>query len=254
MTPLPVVLLTLEYDGTAYVGWQAQLNGPSVQSAVERALTTLQGEPVKVVGAGRTDSGVHALGQRASFAPARVLPTKAYRSGLTGLLPLDIAVRAVELRPEGFDARRQALGKHYRYRLLQTSGRAPLWLRTHWQLYRSLDLEAMQQGATHLLGRHDFAAFRAADCAAATTVRELRRLEISTGEGGELTVDVEATAFLKHMVRNLVGTLVEVGMGKQPAAWVGQVLQGRDRTRAGRTAPPHGLTLMRVDYPPPPPG
>jgi len=250
MQARPVVLLTLEYDGTDYVGWQIQRNGTSIQAVLEAALSELQGEPLRVMGAGRTDSGVHALGQRASFTPARVLPLRAYVAGLNGLLPPDIAVHAAELRPPGFDARRNARGKLYRYRIVRTDQREPLSARYSWQIFPKLDLEAMGEATHALVGKHDFAAFRAANCQARTTVREVRRLEIRALEGGELSIEVEATAFLKHMVRNLVGTLVEVGLGKRSPASVATTLAGRDRTRAGRTAPPQGLTLVSVHYPP----
>jgi tRNA pseudouridine38-40 synthase len=250
MDPPKVVLLTVEYDGTDYVGWQVQPNGASVQAVLEDALEKLQGERLRTMGAGRTDSGVHALGQRASFTPSRILPLRAYTAGLNGLLPPDVAVRAVELRPAGFDARRNARGKHYRYQIVRTNLRAPLSHRFAWQIFPRLDVAAMRAACQAFLGKHDFAAFRAAHCQAKTTVREIRRLELREGEAGELVIDIEATAFLKHMVRNIVGTLAEVGMGKRSASSVGQTLASRDRTRAGRTAPPQGLTLISVNYPP----
>ncbi len=242
------VRLVLEYDGTNYVGWQLQQNGPSVQGRVQLALEKLLGQPVNVVSAGRTDSGVHATGMVAAFDSPRALPTRAYWFGLNGLLPDDIAVvRADEVRDD-FDPRRWAKGKRYRYRVSNLRSRSPLRRFTHWEIYAPLNVEAMRQAAPVLLGRHDFQAFRAADCQAATSVRELTRLEVAGAPGDEVQFIVEGTAFLKHMVRNLVGTLMEVGRNRRPPAWVGEVLASRDRARAGPTAPAHGLCLEEVFY------
>ncbi|HEY6106345.1 MAG TPA: tRNA pseudouridine(38-40) synthase TruA [Anaeromyxobacteraceae bacterium] len=246
---MPVVKLVLEYDGTRYVGWQVQPNGPSIQAEVERALQALRKAPVRVTGAGRTDAGVHALGQVASFPEERPLPLPAYLKGMNALLPEDVAVRAASLEPDGFDARRDASGKRYRYRIQNLETRAPLGRRTAWQIFRPLDAEAMRAAARPLLGRHDFAAFQAADCESHHAVRDLSRLEVLGEPRGEIQVVAEATAFVKHMVRNLVGTLVEVGLGREPPEWVAQVLAGRDRAGAGPTAPPHGLCLEEVFYP-----
>jgi tRNA pseudouridine38-40 synthase len=246
---VPVVKLVLEYDGTRYVGWQVQPNGPSVQAEVERALATLHKAPRRVTGAGRTDAGVHARGQVASFAEPSPLPLDAYVKGMNALLPADVAVRAASLEPEGFDARRSATGKRYRYRLVVAPTRAPLSRLQAWQLFRPLDLAAMRAGAAPLVGRHDFASFQAADCASAHAVREVRRLDVTeTGDGADVVV--EATAFVKHMVRNIVGTLVEVGRGRREAGSIPALLAAADRTRAGRTAPPQGLVLEEVFYPP----
>ncbi len=245
---MPVVKLVLEYDGTRYVGWQVQPNGPSIQGEVERALGTLRHDPVRVTGAGRTDAGVHALGQVASFPEARPLPLAAYRKGMNALLPEDVAVRAASIEPDGFDARRDALGKRYRYRIQNLETRAPMGRRTAWQIFRVLDVEAMRAAARPLAGRHDFAAFQAADCQSRHAVRDLSRLEVVGEPRGEIQVIAEATAFVKHMVRNIVGTLVQVGLGGQRPEWVAEVLGGRDRTRAGPTAPPHGLCLEEVFY------
>jgi tRNA pseudouridine38-40 synthase len=245
--PLRTVQLTLEYDGTDYVGWQVQPNGPSIQAELEQALSVLLEEPVKLTGAGRTDAGVHALGQVASFTTARTVPLRAFVQGLNSLLPKDIAVRAARERAEGFDARRSARGKTYRYRVVNRSSRAPLWRRYAWELFRPLDEAAMARGAAALLGRHDFSAFRASDCEAATTVREVRRLAVAR-EGEQVVFEVIATAFLKHMVRNLVGTLVEVGLGRRDAGSLGALLASRDRTLAGATAPARGLCLVEVHY------
>jgi len=248
---MPRVKLVLEYDGTDYVGWQVQPNGTSVQAVVERALEKLLGVPTPVLAAGRTDAGVHALGQVVAFDAAQALPMKAYVRGLSGLLPPDVVVVAAEEVAPDFDPRRHARGKRYRYRVCNRPVRSPLRRRTHWELFAALDVPAMRAGAVHLLGRHDFSAFRASDCAAKTAVRELWRLDVEA-QGDELVVVVEGTAFLKHMVRNLVGTLVEVGRGKRPAGWVAQVLASKDRGQAGPTAPAHGLVMEEVFYVPRP--
>jgi tRNA pseudouridine38-40 synthase len=247
------IKLTLEYDGTDYVGWQVQPNGRSIQAELERALSKLLKEPVKVTGAGRTDSGVHARGQVASFTTARAVPLRAFVAGVSALLPRDIAVVDAEEREPGFDARRSARGKIYRYRIVNRPVRAPLERRWCWEIFRPLDVDAMSRAAGALVGRHDFSAFRASDCEAATTVREVRRLEVGR-EGERLVIEIEATAFLKHMVRNIVGTLAEVGLGKRQPGSVEQVLASRDRTLAGVTAPAHGLCLEKVFYEPVPAG
>lgn len=245
---MPVVKLVLEYDGTRYVGWQVQPNGPSIQAEVERALRELRKSAVRVTAAGRTDAGVHALGQVASFPEERPLPLSAYVKGLNALLPEDIAVRRASLEPDGFDARRDARGKRYRYRIQNVESRSPLGRRVAWQIFRRLDVESMRAAARPLLGRHDFAAFQAADCESRHAVRDLRRLEIAGEPRTEIQLVAEATAFVKHMVRNLAGTLVEVGLGKRPPGWVAEVLESLDRTRAGPTAPPQGLCLEEVFY------
>jgi tRNA pseudouridine38-40 synthase len=245
---MPVVKLVLEYDGTDYVGWQVQPNGPSIQAEVERALATLHKAPRRVTAAGRTDAGVHARGQVASFREDRPLPLTAYVQGMNALLPADVAVRAASLEPDDFDARRSARGKRYRYVIENLATRAPLGRLQAWQVFGELDVAAMRAGAAHLVGRHDFAAFQAADCASDHAVRDVRRLEVEGEPGGRIELTVEATAFVKHMIRNFVGTLVEVGRAKRAPVWVAEVLASRDRGRAGKTAPPQGLFLDEVFY------
>lgn len=247
---VPVLKLTVQYDGTRFVGWQLQRNGPSVQAEVERALSALHHAPLKVTAAGRTDAGVHALGQVVSFRAERPLPLVAYVKGMNALLPPDVAVREAALMPEGFDARRDARGKRYRYRIENVPTRAPLSRQRCWQVFRPLDAEAMRRAALPLVGRHDFASFQAADCEAHHAVRDLRRLEVLGETGGEIQVVAEATAFVKHMVRNLVGTLAEVGLGTRTPESMAELLASLDRTRAGPTAPPQGLCLEEVFYDP----
>ena len=243
--------LTLEYDGAPFVGWQVQPNGASVQGAVEDALEKLCGARARVTGAGRTDAGVHARGQVASLDPPRELPLSAWTAGLNAHLPPEVACVRAEEAPPGFDARRWARGKRYVYTVMRSPVRSPLWRGRAWEVRRPLDVAAMTAALPHVRGRHDFSALRAADCPARTTVRDVRELSIRSDElrQGELVeVRIEATAFLKHMVRNLVGTLVEVGHGKRSPESLEELLDSRDRTRAGPTAPPHGLVLDEVFY------
>lgn len=240
--------LTVEYDGTRYVGWQVQQNGPSVQAALEAALARIAGAPVDTIAAGRTDAGVHAAGQVVSFTPPREVPLKAWRLGVNSILPDDVAVVAAEEVDDAFDARRSASGKRYRYRLWNGGTRSPLRARTAWEVFRPLDVGAMREASAQLVGAHDFSAFRAAGCDARTTVRKVRACALSGASGDEIILEIEATAFLRHMVRNVVGTLVEVGHGKRSAGSVGDVLRSRDRALAGPTAPPHGLCLVEVSY------
>jgi tRNA pseudouridine38-40 synthase len=239
--------LLIEYDGTDYVGWQAQTNGRSVQASLERSLRELLDEEVKVSSAARTDAGVHALGQVVCFDTTRVLPAKAYWSGLTQLLPRDISVLEATEVEAGFDPRRASSGKRYRYLLSNRPRRSPLRRRTHWEVFQPLEASAMAAAAPALLGLHDFSAFRASDCQAHHATRKLTRVEVEA-KGDEVLFHVEGTAFLKHMVRNIVGSLVEVGKGKQPPQWIAEVLASKDRKLAGPTAPAHGLTLVEVLY------
>jgi len=241
--------LIVEYDGEAFQGWQLQPGGPTVQSVLEQALATALREPVRVRGAGRTDAGVHARGQVAAVRVTQVPADLArLQKSLNALTPDDVAVRAIEIVGDDFDPRRHARSRAYEYRILNAPAPSPLWRRHAWQLPRALDVDAMAAAAALLVGEHDFAAFRAAD---AEVVRStVRRAFVSRidREDEMLVYRIEATAFLKHMVRNIVGTLVEVGSGVRPANDMAAVIESRDRGRAGPTAPPHGLCLVAVRY------
>lgn len=245
---MPRIQLILEYEGTQYVGWQTQRNGPSIHDRVLRALTELLGEEVVLLAAGRTDSGVHAVGQVVCFDTAKDLPLKAYWMGLNKLLPPDIAVVAASQVGQEFDPRRDATGKLYRYCISNRRTPSPFRRRTHWEIFQPLDVQAMAQACPVLLGRHDFSAFRASDCQAAHAIRELRALSVEGQSGAEISIHIEGTAFLKHMARNIVGSLVEIGKGRRDARWLQGVLESKDRTLCGPTAPAQGLTLVEVFY------
>ena len=241
--------LTVEYEGTAYQGWQVQPGGPTVQEVLERALATALRERVRVRGAGRTDAGVHACGQVAAVRVSRVPPDlERLRRSLNALTPDDIAIRDIAVVDDAFDPRRDARSRLYEYRIWNAPVASPFWRRHAWHVPLALDVAAMEEALAVLAGEHDFAAFRGADPAPQrSTVR--RVLETALRADGPLLVyRIEATGFLKHMVRNIVGTLVEVGRGERPASSIEAVLESRDRMRAGPTAPPHGLLLVAVRY------
>jgi len=240
--------LLVEYDGTDFEGWQLQPGVRTVQGALEDAFARLVGRRVVVYGAGRTDAGVHAVGQVAHVhAETRHAPDVLLRA-LNALLPRDVAVRTLAPAPEDFDARRDARSKLYVYRIWTGATRSPLHERWSHALAAPLDLPALRAGAAPLLGTHDFSSFRAAGSRGRTSVRTLTRIEAGGGLGGELSLAFEGSGFLRHMVRNLVGTLLEVARGRRPPDWISEVLAARDRRVAGPTAPARGLTLMRVDY------
>lgn len=241
--------LLVEYDGTAYRGWQVQPDGPTVQGVLEQALATALREPVRVRVAGRTDTGVHALGQVVSVPVARV-PDDLDRlaKSLNALTPDDVAIRSVTLADDAFDPRRHARSRLYEYRLLVARTPSAFWYRYAWHHPVALDADAMAAGAALLVGEHDFEGFRAADAEPVrSTVRRVFLSEV-VRDGELLVYRIEATAFLKHMVRNVVGTLAEVGRHERPPSDVAAVLASRDRRTAGPTAPPHGLTLVAVRY------
>ncbi len=241
--------LTLEYDGTAYRGWQRQADHRTVQAEVERALAAMTRHPVTVLGAGRTDAGVHALGQVASFRADTRLTPEAFLKGLNSLLPPDIAVRACDRVPQGFHARFDARSKVYRYHILNREDRGAVGRQYAWFIHRPLDAEAMRAAARALVGRHDFKAFESAGSPRAHTVRTITRAECEVDAAERrLRFTVEADGFLRCMVRNIVGTLVAVGLGRTDPAEVEEILLSRDRRRAGATAPPQGLFLVSVEY------
>ncbi|HOX46710.1 MAG TPA: tRNA pseudouridine(38-40) synthase TruA [Myxococcota bacterium] len=245
----PAIRLLLAYEGTRYVGWQHQPNGLSVQAVLEGAFQRLSGCSVRAVAASRTDSGVHAAGQVVLLPnPSRHDPNT-IRRGLNALLPEDISVREAAWAEPGFEPRHHARGKHYRYRIFNRSARPVFERALVWHLRRPLDLDAMQAASELLRGEHDFSAFRAANCPATSPVRSLDRVAWSR-RGDELHLDVLGRSFLKQMVRNLVGTLVEVGWGRLRPQALTDILASRDRRRAARCAPAQGLCLLRVFYAP----
>ncbi|MBJ6725874.1 tRNA pseudouridine(38-40) synthase TruA [Geomonas sp. Red875] len=242
------IMLTVEYDGTNYCGWQTQPNATSVQEIMEGALAQMLGEPVRLHASGRTDAGVHALGMAACFQTDKTMPLRAFREGLNTLLPRDIAVREAREMPLDFNPRFHAQGKHYRYTFLLDDIRSPLTRHTAWRLKGKLDVEAARRACAEFVGEHDFAAFRASNCAAKTTVREIYSMDL-TQDGRFLYLDVRGSGFLKNMIRVIAGTLVEVGQGKRTPEDIRQLLEGGDRRASGQTAPPQGLCLMEVFYP-----
>lgn len=246
---MPTFRLILEYDGTDFQGWQRNPGCRTVQGTVMEAVAEMARDPAVVVqGASRTDSGVHARGQVGVFTvDTQNISADAWRKGLNALLPRDVAVVASEQVSADWDARRGAIGKHYRYTLCNRRIRSPLLDRHTWWQRVELDLPGMNEGGAALLGEHDFSSFRAARCSSSTPWRRMHSVEV-TRDGDCVHIDVKGNAFLQHMVRSVAGTLVEVGRGLRRADDIARVLAARDRTQAGRTAPARGLTLVSVTY------
>lgn len=244
---MPTWKLTLEYDGAAYSGWQRQARDPTIQEALESAIERISRIATPVIGAGRTDAGVHALGQVASFRSDPELGPDEWKRALNGLLPRDICVRAVEAVADDFHARYAARAKRYRYRILNRPDRSALDRDRLWHLAKPLDVDAMRAAAQPLIGSHDFSSFQGSPTDTENPVCDVTRLEVAS-KGDVVAVEVEADRFLKQMVRAIVGTLVEVGLGKRVPEDMKTVLAARDRRAAGYTAPPHGLYLVAVRY------
>ncbi len=244
---MPTFKLVLEYDGTAYHGWQSQRNAESVQATLEAKLAIVLRHAVRVVAAGRTDSGVHAHGQVVSFAtPIEVNLGKLLR-GLNGLLPQTVRVRSIEEAPSVFDARRDAMSKTYRYTYWDHPVASVFWRRWSWHAKAPLDELAMDKAAKALVGEHDFSAFRAAGCSARHPVRRMLDAGVIR-KGNRVEFRITGQAFLHQMVRIISGTLFDIGVGKHPAGHLSQVLASKDRKKAGKTAPSDGLVLWEVAY------
>lgn len=240
--------LTIEYDGTDFHGWQVQPATRTVQGVLEQSLEHLLGHPVRVAAAGRTDAGVHASGQVVCFRTERSLTPQTVVRALNALTPPDLSVVGAELVPEDFDPRRSAQSRTYLYRIWNRHVASPFWRRFAWHVASPLIADLMAEAASSLVGEHDFSSFRAAGCDAAHAVRRVLRSRVER-EGDLISYEVEATAFLRHMVRNIVGTLVEIGAGRRPAGEIPALLAAKDRRLAAATAPAHGLCLVQVRYP-----
>jgi tRNA pseudouridine38-40 synthase len=253
---VPNFRLTLEYDGSGFAGWQVQPDGVrTVQGELEAAVLRVAGAATRAHGAGRTDAGVHAEGQVANLKLETALSALSLQRALNAVLPEDLAVVSAEIAPEAFHARHHARSKLYRYRIWNGPRRSPLRAARSWWVKRALDPDAMARAGLHLLGSHDFASFQAVGSDAETTLRTLTRCDVvavmaatEPRARGEIEIRVEGSGFLRHMVRILAGTLVQVGSGRREPGSLAAVLAARDRRAAGPTAPPQGLTLVRVDY------
>ena len=243
------IALGIEYDGTAYNGWQRQRVGLGVQERLEDALSLVADHDVEAICAGRTDTGVHASGQVAHFDTTSERSERSWVLGANTNLPDDISVTWAHRVDDEFHARFSATGRTYQYLILNRLQRSALYRHRAWWVHEPLDVATMQAAAAALVGEHDFSAFRAAGCQASHATREVTSLSLER-QGDFILLEVSANAFLQHMVRNITGTLVAIGRGDERPDWVADVLAGRDRTAAGMAAPPHGLTLVAVDYPP----
>jgi tRNA pseudouridine38-40 synthase len=254
--------LTLAYDGAGFSGWQAQPGRRTVQGELERAWFEITGETVRLNAAGRTDAGVHAVGQVASVESATQIPPKSLILALNSKLPEDAAVRAIEIVADGFHATHDAKFKRYRY-TIYNDPRRPVFHRHYaWHIPTPLDVPAMQAGGAHLVGTHDFISFQSVGSERESTIRTIFAVELTYLAPGSsnrghavdheqnalITIDVEGDGFLYNMVRTIAGTLVEVGRGKRSPEWVAEVIAAKDRCAAGQTAPPHGLSMLWVAY------
>jgi tRNA pseudouridine38-40 synthase len=245
---MPRYKLTIEYDGTPYVGWQAQDSGPSVQGVLTDAIAAFAGERVAVAGAGRTDTGVHALGQVAHIDLAKDWDAGNVRDAINfHLRPHPVAVLVAEPVAADFDARFSATKRHYVYRVINRRADLTLDLNRAWRVPRPLDCAAMQSAAQGLIGKHDFTTFRSTECQAKSPVKTLDRLDVAR-DGDDVRITTSARSFLQHQVRSMVGSLVHVGEGKWTADDLASALAAHDRSACGQVAPPHGLYLVRVDY------
>ncbi len=247
--------LTIAYDGTSFAGWQVQPGQRTIQAVLERALERIAGERVVVTGSGRTDAGVHAIAQVASCSLRWRDTAERLAHALNANLPDTVVVREAVDAPDGFHAIRDATGKRYRYQLQLGGTRDVFEYRYRWHLHGSLDVDRMRAAAARFVGLHDFKSFQTSGSDRKTTTRDVRACDVieqssSTAKRIHLAVEVEANGFLYNMVRTMVGTLVEVGRGKQPPEWIDDVIAACDRDAAGQTAPPQGLFLLRVDYAP----
>lgn len=242
-------MLMLEFDGTSFCGWQVQPKQRTVQGDLEAALRTMMQDPeLRVMGSGRTDSGVHALGMGVSFLCKKDdIPIRGLVLGLNSQLPDDIVVLSAREVPMEFCARRWAQGKRYRYTIYNAALRSPLYRERAMYVREPLDLDAMREGAMYMLGRHDFTVFRGAKCASKHAVRDVFDVNIFR-EGPMIHIEVRGSAFVRHMVRNMAGSLVEVGRGNHPPEWIQALIESRDRRKAASTAPAQGLYLVEVYY------
>jgi tRNA pseudouridine38-40 synthase len=244
---MPTFKLTIEYDGTDYRGWQVQPGMPTIQGVLQEAMARIVGEPVHVMGAGRTDAGVHALGQVASLRAAFRHPPDTLRRALTSVLPPDIVVTRVEDAPDGFDAQRWAQWKRYRYTLLARPYPSALERRYTLFVSRPLRIDSMAEAAGFLIGEHDFRSFQAADSSAGHSIRRVHAAEFRR-EGEHLLFGITANGFLRHMIRIIMGTLLDVGRGKLAPEDIKVILEAKDRNKASKTASAHALCLLKVGY------
>lgn len=264
MTSLRNIKITIAYDGTDYVGWQVQPNGPTIQAALEKALLKLTGETRRIMGSGRTDSGVHAVGQVAAFQTESSIPARKFQRGLQTFLPDDIQIRSSCEVHEQFHATHWAIRKHYRYLICNSKQMSPFWRRYVHQFHGELDFQRMHEASQYLLGQHDFRCFESQYPNRATSIRTIESATVTShagwnawdadpnvaenSSGDFLWFDVEADGFLYNMVRAIVGTLIKIGRGYWPPEMMKTIIDQQDRSIAGETAPPQGLYLMRVDY------
>jgi tRNA pseudouridine38-40 synthase len=242
------IKLLIEYDGTHYQGWQVQLKGPTIQGILEEKLSLLTGESIHLISSGRTDAGVHALGQVAHFKTQSQMDARSIQRALNSLLPPDIVIQKIEEVEEGFHARKHCKSKVYEYRILNRYPRSPFHHGYAWYIPQKLDFKEMGKATRWLVGEHDFSSFRSVGTPTRTAIRRVIRAEWKRGRSGLVRFEIEANGFLKQMVRAIVGTLAEVGKGKMSAMEFQKVLESKERKNAGPTAPAHGLFLKEVKY------
>jgi len=240
--------ITIEYDGTAYHGWQRQVDDPTIQGEIEKALMTMTGNPVTLTGSGRTDAGVHAFGQVANFKCRTGLDHSVFLKGLNSLLPKDIVITKCAQVSLEFHARYDVKSKSYHYRILNRNLPAAIFRQYAWHIPKKLNLEAMAGSLRYIIGTHDFKAFEGTGSPRTSTIRSVMHADLKKMDDGYLIFKIQGNGFLRFMVRNIVGTLVDVGRGKITPHNFNNILLSKDRNLAGVTAPAHGLFLMHVNY------